>query len=184
MARVIVVGDGPAGLSAALFLAKNDHEVVVYGRDETPMHYALVRNYLGIDEILGSDFQQQARAQAADHGAELRDDEVDHVDRDGDGFVVTLAGDAGEDRGDYVLLAGGKAAQSLAQQLGADFVGPSVVVDAQQATTVERVYAAGRVVRTERSQAIISAGAGAIAALDILSREAGRDVADWDTPEG
>lgn len=183
MARVIVVGDGPAGLSAGLFLAKNDHEVVVYGRDETPMHYALVRNYLGIDEILGSDFQERARAQATAHGADLRDDEVAQVDRDGDGFVVTLAGGAGEDRADYVLLAGGKAAQGLARQLGAEFVGTSVVVDAQQATTVERVYAAGRVVRPDRSQVVISAGAGAIAALDILSREAGRDVHDWDSPE-
>lgn len=184
MARVIVVGDGPAGLSAALFLAKNDHEVVVYGQDETPMHYALIRNYLGIDEILGSDFQQRARAQATGQGADLRDDEVEQVDRDGDRFVVTLAGGSGEDHGDYVLLAGGKAAQALARRLGAEFVGPSVVVDAQQATTVERVYAAGRAVRTDRSQAIISAGTGAIAALDILAREAGRDVTDWDTPEG
>jgi thioredoxin reductase (NADPH) len=183
MARVIVVGDGPAGLSAALFLAKNDHEVVVYGRDETPMHYALLRNYLGIDEILGSDFQERARAQAAAQGAQLRDEEVAQLDRDGDGFIATLAGDAGDDHGDYVLLAGGKAAQSLATQLGAEFVGTSVVVDAQQATTVERVYAAGRVVRPDRSQAIISAGAGAVAALDILSREAGKDVHDWDSPQ-
>ena len=183
MARVIVVGDGPAGLSAALFLAKNGHEAVVYGQDETPMHYALLRNYLGFDEILGSDLQRQARAQAAGHGAELRDDEVARVDRDGDAFVVTLARGAGEDRGDYVLLAGGKAAQTLARRLGAEFVGPSVVVDAQQATTVEHVYAAGRVVRPDRSQAIISAGAGAIAALDILAREAGRSVTDWDSPD-
>jgi hypothetical protein len=34
----------------------------------------------------------------------------------------------------------------------------------------------------ERSQAIISAGDGARAALDILSREAGKDVRDWDSP--
>lgn len=183
MTRVIVVGDGPAGLSAALFLAKNDHEVVVYGRDETPMHYALLRNYLGIDEITGTDFQQRARTQVAALGAELRDDEVEQVDHDGDGFVVTLAGDAGRVRGDYLLLAGGKAVQRLARQLGAEFAGTSVVVDAQQATTVERVYAAGRVVRPERSQAIISAGAGAVAALDILSRETGRDMHDWDSPD-
>jgi thioredoxin reductase (NADPH) len=38
------------------------------------------------------------------------------------------------------------------------------------------------VARPDRSQAIISAGAGAVAALDILSREAGRDVHDWDSP--
>jgi hypothetical protein len=33
-----------------------------------------------------------------------------------------------------------------------------------------------------RSQAIISAGEGASAALDILSAEAGRDVLDYDSP--
>jgi hypothetical protein len=33
-----------------------------------------------------------------------------------------------------------------------------------------------------RSQAIISAGAGAVAAVDILAREEGKDVQDWDTP--
>ena len=51
MARVNIVGDGPGGLSAALFLAKNGHEVVVYGQDKTAMHYAELHNYLGIDRI-------------------------------------------------------------------------------------------------------------------------------------
>ena len=45
-----------------------------------------------------------------------------------------------------------------------------------------RVYVVGRSARPARSQAIISAGAGAAAALDILSREAGKDIHDWDTP--
>jgi thioredoxin reductase len=44
------------------------------------------------------------------------------------------------------------------------------------------VYVVGRLARPNRSQAIISAGAGAAAALDILSREAGEDVHDWDSP--
>ena len=33
-----------------------------------------------------------------------------------------------------------------------------------------------------RAQAIISAGGGVAAALDVLSIEVGRDIRDWDTP--
>jgi thioredoxin reductase len=44
---VIVVGDGPGGLSAALFLAKGGISVTVYGEDKTAMHWALLKNYLG-----------------------------------------------------------------------------------------------------------------------------------------
>ncbi len=48
---VIVVGDGPGGLSAALFLTKSGLKVVVYGQDKTAMHGALLKNYIGIPEI-------------------------------------------------------------------------------------------------------------------------------------
>jgi len=58
MADVLIVGDGPAGLSAALFLAKNDMSVTVFGQDTTPMHKAMLYNYLGIPEMTGSDFQK------------------------------------------------------------------------------------------------------------------------------
>ena len=64
---VIVVGDGPGGLSAALFLAKAGKSVVVYGQDNTAMHAALLKNYLGIPEMTGSDFQTIARDQVAAH---------------------------------------------------------------------------------------------------------------------
>ena len=51
MASVVIVGDGPGGLSAALFLAKNGQDVTVFGTDDTAMHYAYLYNYLGIPEI-------------------------------------------------------------------------------------------------------------------------------------
>ncbi|MBT8241986.1 MAG: FAD-dependent oxidoreductase, partial [Acidimicrobiia bacterium] len=79
MTHTIVVGDGPGGLSAALFLAKNGSEVTVYGKDETAMHFAYLHNYLGIDEISGSDFQERAREQATSVGAELHDIRVTSV---------------------------------------------------------------------------------------------------------
>jgi thioredoxin reductase (NADPH) len=180
VAKVIVVGDGPAGLSAALLLAKNGQEVVVYAQDETAMHYAELHNYLGIPKIRGTEFQHVARAQAADHGAALRTEKVIEVLPAGDGFTVRT-GD-GEDRGDYLILAGGKTAQGLAEQAGAERREGIVTIDTEYRTSVDRLYAVGRVARPNRSQAIISAGAGATAAVDILSRETGKEFHDWDTP--
>lgn len=184
MATIAVIGDGPAGLSAALFLAKNDHEVTVYGQDATAMHYAELHNYLGIDVMHGSAFQEKARDQVASFGASLVDAEVTEVaaDDDGDGFTVTTDG-GDRATADYLVLAAAKQGGRLAEQLGIEAGKGGVEVDTEHRTSVDRVYAVGRLARPDRSQAIISAGAGATAALDILSREAGTDVHDWDSPD-
>jgi thioredoxin reductase (NADPH) len=181
MTSVLIVGDGPGGLSAALYLAKAGLEVTVFGRDRTPMHHAQVHNYLGVPDILGSDFQQVARRHASDHGATIVDAGVTAIEVD-DGTITVEAEGHGPASGDYLVLAGGKPIQPLVRTLGLAIVDGRVEVDDEYRTSIDRVYAIGRLVRPERSQAIISAGAGASAALDILSREAGEDVHDWDTP--
>lgn len=180
MTKVVIIGDGPAGLSAALFLAKNGHEAVVYGQDKTAMHFAQLHNYLGVDDISGSDFQAGARAQVAGFGADIRDEQVETITSNERHFTVRTAD--GVLDAEYVVLAGAKAARSLAEELGVDFVDDHPQVDTEQRTNVDRVYAVGRLARPNRSQAIISAGTGAVAALDILAKEAGKDVHDWDTP--
>ena len=180
MLDVAIIGDGPGGLSAALFLAKNGLTVVVYGQDKTAMHWAWLRNYLGIDEISGTDFQKQARNQVAAFGAKIEDHLVDGVARDDGAFRVTLAG--GETLGArYLILSEGKAPK-LAQQLGVRFEGAAAATDKNGQTSVPGVYAVGRLARPGRSQAIISAGDGAVVALDILSKEKGQEVVDWDSP--
>lgn len=180
MASVAIIGDGPGGLSAALFLAKGGLDVTVFGTDETAMHNAYLYNYLGIPEIAGSDFQRIARDQAASHGAAMSDEPVDSVAVTDRAFTVTTEGGAAV-IADYVVLTEGRSPK-LAMSLGVDTADDGIAVDREYRSSLDRVYVVGRSARPKRSQAIISAGAGATAALDILSREAGRDVQDWDTP--
>ena len=181
MPDVIVIGDGPGGLSAALFLAKNQLEVVVFGQDKTAMNYALVKNYLGIPEILGTDFQRIARKQVADRGARLRGDAVEKLEAAGDGWRVTLEG--GERlTARYLVLSEGKGPR-LAKQLGLTFdEANGIATDRNAKSSLDGVYIVGRSARPGRSQAIISAGDGAAAAIDILSRIKGENFVDWDEP--
>ncbi|HZD23294.1 MAG TPA: FAD-dependent oxidoreductase [Acidimicrobiia bacterium] len=179
MARVIIVGDGPGGLSAALFLAKNGHEVTVFGQDKTAMNYAYLKNYLGIPEIAGTEFQSIARQQVTARGAELRDEEVTAVSTNG---VFTVETESGSHQADYLVLTEGKNPE-LARSLGVDEDDSGAIkVDANYMSSIDKLYVVGRSVRPTRSQAIISAGAGAVAAVDILAREEGKDIQDWDTP--
>jgi thioredoxin reductase len=178
---VIIIGDGPGGLSAALLLAKNGLEVTVYGQDKTAMHFALLKNYLGIVELAGSEFQKIARSQVTAFGAKLVDRRVESVKKTENGFSATLEGGA-EVSARYLILSEGKSPR-LAQQLGLEYDAErGLGVDINNKTVLERVYAVGRLVRPGRSQAIISAGDGAAAAIDILSIEKGEAFSDWDEP--
>jgi thioredoxin reductase (NADPH) len=179
---VIVIGDGPGGLSAALFLAKSGLDVTVYGQDKTAMHWAQLKNYLGVTEQHGSDFQRTAREQAKQAGAKLVEARVESVAKSAGGYAATLeSGETIEAR--FLILSEGKSPR-LADQLGLAHASGSaaVLVDHNGRTSLEGVYAVGRLVRPERSQAIISAGDGAVAALDILSTLQGKPVQDWDSP--
>jgi len=180
MPEVIIIGDGPGGLSAALFLAKNKLDVVVFGEDKTAMHWALVRNYLGIPEILGSDFQVLARKQVTEFGARLRDEHVEEVAKTPTGWSVTLA--SGEQLiANHVILSEGKN-PVLARKLGLEFDEANGITTDRNARTPLGIYVVGRLARPGRSQAIISAGDGAAAAIDILSRTKGENFVDWDEP--
>jgi thioredoxin reductase len=106
---------------------------------------------------------------------------VREVAAGGELFTVTL--ESGEQvTAKYLILSEGKAPK-LASQLGLAFdEGKGIAADRNARTSVDRVYVVGRSARPGRSQAIISAGDGAAAAIDILSREQGKDVLDWDQP--
>ena len=181
MAQVAIVGGGPAGLSAGLFAAKNGLDTVLFDTDKTWMHKAHLFNYLGVGSEDGGAYLATARQQVDDFGVDRhQDEEVTAVEQSGDGFTVTT--DDGEYEADYVVLATG-ANRNLAEELGCDFTDEDVVhADVTMETSVENAYATGAMVRAEEWQAIISAGDGAAAVLNILTKEKGEHFHDFDTP--
>jgi len=181
MTHVIVVGGGPAGLTAALFAEKNGLEATVFDTDETWMHKAHLFNYPGVGSVDGSAFMETLRTQVDSFGVERKQGvEVASVSDSGDGFDVET--DDGElHEGDYVVLATG-ANRDLAESLGCEFDGDVVDVDVTMETSVEGAYATGAMVRAEEWQAVISAGDGASAALNVLSEEMGEHYHDFDVP--
>ncbi|MFC6963390.1 NAD(P)/FAD-dependent oxidoreductase [Halocatena marina] len=181
MTHVTVIGGGPAGLSAALFTAKNGLETSVFDTDETWMHKAHLFNYLGIESIDGSEFMSDARDQIEEFGIDRHQGEaVTSLDQNGAGFTVTTDGD--EYESEYVVLATG-ANRDLAEDLGCAFTDDGTVdVSLSMETSIEDAYATGAMVRAEEWQAVISAGDGAAAALNILTKEKGQHFHDFDTP--
>jgi thioredoxin reductase len=181
MSDVIVVGGGPAGLSAALFASKNGLDTAVFDTDGTWVHSAHLFNYLGIGSVDGDAFLETARAQVDAYGVERHDAEVTDVSTDVDGFTVSTEAD--EHGARYLILATG-ANRDLAESLDCAFTDEGVVdVDVTMETSVENAYATGAMVRAEEWQAIISAGDGAAAALNVLTKERGEHFHDFDTPD-
>jgi thioredoxin reductase len=180
MTHVIVVGGGAAGLSCGLFTAKNGLDTTVFDTDDTWLHKAHLFNYLGIESMDGTAFVEQSREQVAEFGVDLREEQVTGVETTDEGFRVTT--EAGQHEADYVVLATG-AKRDLAEDLGCAFTDEGVVeVDVTMETSVPDCYATGAMVRAEEWQAIISAGDGAAAALNVLTKEKGEHFHDFDTP--
>ena len=105
---VIVVGGGPAGLTAALYLARARYRVLVvektgFGGQITITHEVV--NYPGVYSTSGFDLTETMRKQAESFGAEFMIAEVEGLDMDGD--IKTVRTSRGELYAFGVLLATG-----------------------------------------------------------------------------
>jgi thioredoxin reductase len=91
---VAIVGGGPAGLTAALFLARYLHSVVLIdSRDPRNWEARGINGYLGLHGITPPELRERGRTEAARYGVELVDACVSTVRREADDrFVTTLEG--------------------------------------------------------------------------------------------
>ena len=103
---VIIVGNGPAGLSAALYTSRAKLRTLVMGKDQGAQAKAdRIENYFGLAEpISGCELVENTKIQAKNLGADLVTDEIFHISWNQD---FTLEGREGSYRAKAVLLATG-----------------------------------------------------------------------------
>ncbi|MBN2300248.1 MAG: FAD-dependent oxidoreductase [Acholeplasmataceae bacterium] len=114
MKKIIIIGYGPAGVSAALYLKRAGLNPLVIGKDLGALdgYSDLVENYYGFSEpIEGRKLIQSGVVQAKNLGVEIITDSVISLKQGEKGFIVTTT--TNQYASEAVLLATGKTRQTL-----------------------------------------------------------------------
>ena len=113
--NLIIIGSGPAGLTAALYAARANLNPLVISGNQVGGQIAItseVENFPGFPTILGPELIEKMRAQAENFGARIEVDEVLEVDfRLGTPFFVKTYGQ--EYEADAVIITTGASARRL-----------------------------------------------------------------------
>lgn len=106
---MLIIGQGPAGVSASLYALRAGLDVILVGKGAGALEKAhMIENYYGLEKPLsGSELFEVGKKQAERLGANLVEDEVTDLFFDGKEFVAT--GLKGEYRGRACIMATGSA---------------------------------------------------------------------------
>ena len=105
----LIIGGGPAGLTAAIYLARFHLDItVVDGGKSRALSIPCTRNVSGFtDGINGTELLQRMRDQACKYGADFECEFVTKLERDSDSGIFTATAGSGCWRARSVLLATG-----------------------------------------------------------------------------
>jgi thioredoxin reductase (NADPH) len=126
--QVVIVGSGPAGLTAALYAARaNLHPLVIEGFEAGGqlMLTSLVENWPGYrDGILGPSLMEEMRAQALRFGSDIIQGHVSRVDLSTRPFLIQT--DEADFHADALIIATGASARWIGLPSERDLVGRGV----------------------------------------------------------
>ena len=126
MYDIIIVGAGPAGLTAAVYARRAGKSVLVLEKDTFGGQVTFspkLENYPGFQEISGNELAQRMLEQAMALGAEIDMDTVTEVL---DGEVKTVVGEAGRYEARSVIIAAGARHRRLNLPGEEEFIGNGI----------------------------------------------------------
>jgi thioredoxin reductase (NADPH) len=122
---IIIVGGGPAGLTAAIYAARNKLKTLVLSRDKGVLSYAhTIENYPGFKSISGLELIEKFEEQAKEFGAEIKEGEVLRIGKENYLFKIETKEQAYE--GKTIILALGTEKAKLNIENEDKFIGKGI----------------------------------------------------------
>lgn len=105
MYDVVIIGSGPAGISAAIYLKRAKKNVIIVSKHKSALQKAeKIENYYGIESISGSELYNTGIKQAERLGIPIDEDEVTNISYENN-FIVTTVNKKYQAK--YVIIATG-----------------------------------------------------------------------------
>lgn len=128
MYDIIVIGSGPAGMTAALYALRADKKVLLIEKENFGgqiTYSPKFENFPTIPQISGSEFAEKFLEQIIEHGAEIEMAEVTKIIDNGE-FSKTVVTDSGEFEGRTVIIATGSKHRHLGLENEEHFIGNGI----------------------------------------------------------
>lgn len=188
MTKIIVIGGGVAGVQAGVFTAKAGEDTLVLDTGESLVNNTSnIQNLIGHESIGGKEILKRGREKLEEFGGELKEVEVQKVEKEGERFTVETDND--EFEANYIVLATAgnhEPFEPLDLEYEDGVEGPYMMEEHvktdqhNRAEGVEKVFVAG-LTNTWEYQTSVAIGDGAKAAVNLLSNLRDEPYTDHDT---
>ena len=128
MYDIIIIGAGPAGLTAALYALRADKTVLILEKENFGGQITFspkVENYPTLMQVSGNDLAQMMLEQVMAHGAEIELAEATRIVDGGDGKKTVIT-DSGEFEGRTVIIAAGSKHRQLGLEGENELIGEGI----------------------------------------------------------